>query len=76
MLRVQMRDRPLVTELSVVCESMPVKRHAANSHSVEIMWMNGGFTVDGVSAKIFLCANLARFQLRVDVDASFAHPFA
>jgi hypothetical protein len=40
------------------------------------MWMNGGFTVDGVSAKKYLRANLARFHPRVDVDASFAHPFA
>jgi hypothetical protein len=58
LVRAQMRDRPLVTELSVVCERKAVKRPVAKNHPVEIMWMNGGFTVDGVSAKKYSAREL------------------
>jgi hypothetical protein len=43
---------------------------------VEIMWKNGGSTVEVVSAKIFLSRELARSAAAVSVDPRFAPTFA
>jgi len=43
---------------------------------VEIVWTNGGSTVDDVSPKINLEPKCVEFCRHDDVDARFVYPFA